>query len=123
MNREEILALIKQKEAEARNEDITAEQRSALMEEIKGLKRDLKNTPEPQPEPEPAPAPNYRRMDVFHDMDNNITDDIYSSREYRNAWFESVRCGSDDYVRRFISTNDSGSSQGGAVLEIGRAHV
>lgn len=116
MNREEILALIKQKEAEARNEDITAEQRSALMEEIKGLKRDLKNTPEPQPEPEPAPAPNYRRMDVFHDMDNNITDDIYSSREYRNAWFESVRCGSDDYVRRFISTNDSGSSQGGAVL-------
>ena len=68
MNREEILALIKQKEAEARNEDITAEQRSALMEEIKGLKRDLKNTPEPQPEPEPAPAPNYRRMDVFHDI-------------------------------------------------------
>ena len=42
MNRKEILALIKQKEAEARNEDITAEQRSALMEEIMGLEKRFK---------------------------------------------------------------------------------
>lgn len=120
MNKTEILALIAQKEAEARNKDITAEQRSALIEEINGLKRELQNAPDdgdndPEP-PAPVPAPTHRSMDVFHDMEGNETDNIYGSREYRNAWFESVRQGSDAHVRRFISTNNSGTSTGGDIL-------
>ena len=116
MNKEEILKLIKQKETEARSKDITAEQRAQLISEIENLKRDLKNL-EPDPAPQPQPQPNYRGMDVFHDMEGNEIDNIYASREYRNAWFESVRRqDSGDYVRRFISTNDSGTSQGGSVL-------
>lgn len=118
MNKNEILALIKQKEGEARNENITTEQRNVLLEEIRGLKRDLQNAPDEitdDQEP-PASGPTHRDMDVFRDMEGNETDNIYESREYRNAWFESVRRGSDDYVRRFISTNDSGTSTGGSIL-------
>ena len=117
MNRDEILALIKQKEGEARNKDITPEQRNALLDEIKDLKRQLDQiNDDPEPVNDLVPQPTHRSMDVFHDFNGEHTDDMYSSVEYRNAWFESVRQGNNDYVRRFISTNDSGTSTGGAIL-------
>ena len=106
MNKEQILALIKEKETEARNKDISQEKRAQLLDEIKSLKTQLDSMPEA----------NYRGMDVFNTENKENKNSFYATREYRNAWFESVRQGNDSYVRRFISTNDSGDSTGGNVV-------
>ncbi len=110
MTKEEILDLIKEKETAARSQEIDAEQRSALLDEIKDLKEQLKTA-----ESRANQIPNID-MNRFISRGNDEPEDLYGTVEYRNAWFESVREGTNDAVRRFISSNDSGTSKGGKIL-------